>query len=109
MINLGYALAIVNGDGEVLNAVRLPSWVLPIGSASVSVSSSERLVAVALCSLESGGQPQSASWIAVKSGLSKRTVRRVLSRLREDGRVLVRERFDVLSGRQLPSEYVLTE
>lgn len=105
MINLVHALAIVNGDGEVLNAVRLPSWVLSPSGAS----SSERLVAVALCSLEAGGQPQSATWIAVKSGLSKRTVRRVLARLRADGRVLVREHFDVLSGRQLPSEYVLTE
>lgn len=105
MINLGHALAILNGDGEVLNAVRLPSWALSPSGAS----SSERLVAVALCSLEAGGQPQAVAWIAVKSGLSKRTVRRVLSRLRADGRVLVRERFDVSSGRQLPSEYVLTE
>jgi hypothetical protein len=105
MINLGHALAIVNGSGEVVNAVRLPAWALSPSGAS----SSERLVAVALCSLEAGGQPQSATWIAVKSGLSKRTVRRVLARLREDGRVLVRERFDVLSGRQLPSEYVLAE
>ena len=105
MINLEYALAIVNGDGEVLNAVRLPGWAL----SSREASSSERLVAVALCSLEAGGQPQSAAWIALRCGLSKRTVRRVLSRLRADGRVLVRERFDVLSGRQLPSEYVLTE
>ena len=104
MINLEYALAIVNGEGEVLNAVRLPSWVL---SSTSGASASERLVAVALCSLEAGGQPQSAAWIAVRCGLSKRTVRRVLSRMRADGRVLVRERFDVLSGRQLPSEYVL--
>ena len=103
MTSYGYGVATVNAEGEVRNAVRLPSWALAPGGASVS----ERMVAVALAALEAGHAVPSIAWIALRCGLSKRTVRRVLSRLRADGRVLVRERFDVLSGRQLPSEYVL--
>ena len=106
MTKYDYGLAIVDGEGGVWNAVRLPSWVL---SSTGGASASERLVAVVLCSLETGRAVPSAGWIALRCGLSKRTVRRVLSRMREDGRVVVRERFDVLSGRQLPSEYVLAE
>lgn len=106
MTKYDYGLAIVDGEGEVWNAVRLPSWVL---SSTSGASASERLVAMALCSLEAGRAVPAAGWIAGRCGLSKRTVRRVLTKLRADGRVVVRERFDVLSGRQLPSEYVLTE
>lgn len=105
MTGHGYAVATVNAEGEVRNAVRLPSWTLAAGGASVS----ERMVAVALSALEAGNAAPSMAWIAGRCGLSKRTVRRVLSRMRADGRVAVRERFDVLSGRQLPSEYVLIE
>lgn len=103
MTKYDYGLAIVDGEGEVWNAARLPSWVL----SSRDASASERLVAIALCSLEAGRAVPSAGWIALRCGLSKRTVRRVLSRMRADGRVRVVPRFDVLSGRQLPSEYVL--
>lgn len=104
MTKYDYGLAIVDGEGEVWNAVRLPSWVL---SSTSGASASERLVAVALCSLETGRAVPAAGWIALRCGLSKRTVRRVLSRMRADGRVKAAPRFDVLSGRQLPSEYVL--
>lgn len=106
MSTYDYAVAIVDGKGEVWNAVRLPSWVL---SPTSGASASERLVAVALCSLEAGRAVPSVGWIALRCGLSKRTVRRVLSRMREDGRVEVRPRFDVVSGARLPSEYVLAE
>ena len=104
MTKYDYSLAIVGGEGEVWNAVRLPSWVL---SPTSGASASERLVALTLCSLEAGRAVPAAGWIALRCGLSKRTVRRVLSRMRADGRVRVVPRFDVLSGRQLPSEYVL--
>lgn len=103
MTKYDYGLAIVNAEGEIRNAVRLPSWVLSSGGAS----SSERMVAVALSALEAGHAVPSMAWIAGRCGLSKRTVRRVLSRMRADGRVKAVPRFDVLSGRQLPSEYVL--
>lgn len=105
MTGYGYAVATVNAEGEIRNAVRLPSWVLSSGGAS----SSERMVAVALAALEAGHAVPSMAWIADRCGLSKRTVRRVLARLSADGRVRVVPRFDVLSGRQLPSEYVLAE
>lgn len=105
MTGYGYAVATVNAEGEVRNAVRLPSWALAAGGASVS----ERMVAVALSTLEAGHAVPSMAWIAGRCGLSKRTVRRVLAKLREDGRVRVVPRFDVLSGARLPSEYVLTE
>lgn len=105
MTGYGYAVATVNAEGEVRTAVRLPSWVLSSGGAS----SSERMVAVALAALEAGHAVPSMAWIAGKSGLSKRTVRRVLARLRADGRVCVRPRFDVVSGARLCSEYVLAE
>lgn len=106
MTGYGYAVATVNAEGEIWNAVRLPSWVL---SSTSGASASERMVAVALSALESGHAVPSIAWIAGRCGLSKRTVRRMLSRLRADGRVKVVPCFDVLSGRQLPSEYVLTE
>jgi len=101
----GYAVATVNAEGEVRNAVRLPPWALAAGGASVS----ERMVAVALSTLEAGHAVPSMGWIAGRSGLSKRTVRRVLARLSADGRVEVRPRFDVVSGARLCSEYVLVE
>lgn len=104
MTKYDYSLAIVDGKGEVWNAVRLPSWVL---SPTSGASASERLVAFSLCSLEVGRAVPAAGWIAGRCGLSKRTVRRVLSRMRADGRVKAVPCFDVLSGRQLPSEYVL--
>lgn len=100
-----HAVATVNGEGEVRNAVRLPGWVLANGGASVS----ERMVAVALAGLEAGHAVPSMACIAVRCGLSVRTVRRVLRRLEESGRVEVRPRFDVLSGARLCSEYVLVE
>lgn len=103
MTKYGYGLATVNAEGEVRNAVRLPSWVLSAGGASVS----ERMVAVALSALEAGHAVPSMAWIAHRCGLSKRTVWRVVAKLRADGRVRVTPRFDVVSGRQLPSEYVL--
>lgn len=103
MTKYDYGLAIVNAEGEIRNAVRLPSWTLAAGGAPVS----ERMVAVALSALEAGHAVPSMAWIAGRCGLSKRTVRRVLSRMRADGRVKAVPRFDVLSGRQLPSEYVL--
>lgn len=103
MTKYDYCLGIVNAEGEIRNAVRLPSWALVAGGASVS----ERMVAVALSASEAGHAVPSMAWIAGRCGLSKRTVRRVLSRMRADGRVKAVPRFDVLSGRQLPSEYVL--
>lgn len=106
MTKYDYSLAIVDGKGAVWNAARLPSWVL---SPTSGASASERMVALSLCSLEAGRAVPSMGWIAGRCGLSKRTVRRVLSRMREDGRVKAVPRFDVLSGRQLPSEYVLVE
>lgn len=105
MTGYGYAVATVNAEGEVRNAVRLPSWVLSSGGAS----SSERMVAVTLAALEAGHAVPSMAWIAGKSGLSKRTVRRVLAKLRADGRVRVVPRFDAVSGARLCSEYVLAE
>lgn len=105
MTGCGYAVATVNAEGEVRNAVRLPSWVLSSGGASAS----ERMVAVALAALEAGHAVPSMAWIAGRCGLSKRTVRRVLARLRADGRVRVVPRFDVVSGARLCSEYVLAE
>lgn len=103
MTGYGYAVATVNAEGEVRNAVRLPSWVFAAGGASVS----ERMVVVVLSTLEAGHAVPSMAWIAGRCGVSKRTVRRVLAKLREDGRVKAAPRFDVLSGRQLPSEYAL--
>jgi hypothetical protein len=104
MTEYGYAVATVNAEGEVRNAVRLPSWAL---SSTSGASVSERMVAVALSALEAGHAVPSMAWIAGRCGLSKRTVRRVLSRMRADGRVKAVPRFDVLSGRQLPSGHVL--
>jgi hypothetical protein len=104
MTKYDYGLAVVNAEGEVRNAVRLPSWAL---SSTSGASVSERMVAVALSALEAGHAVPLMAWIACRCGLSKRTVRRVLAKLRADGRVKAVPRFDVLSGRQLPSEYVL--